>query len=43
MGLEHIIMPQLGLNQPRYEFTGENIFTCVEIEVYQVINWLKKI
>ena len=38
MGLENKGIPHLGINNPGYEFTGEYRFTCVEVEVYQVID-----
>ena len=36
-GYEHSNIQHMNINNSGYEFTGENTFTCVEVEIYQVI------
>ena len=36
-GYEHSGIQHMNINNGGYEFTGESSFTCVEVEVYQVI------
>lgn len=36
-GYEHNNIQHMNINNEGYEFTGESSFTCVEVEVYQVI------
>ena len=36
-GYEHSNIQHMNINNSGYEFTGENYFTCVEVEIYQVI------
>lgn len=37
-GYEHSNIQHMNINYSGYEFSGENTFTCVEVEVYQVID-----
>ena len=36
-GYEHSNIQHMNINNSGYEFTGESSFTCVEVEIYQVI------
>ena len=36
-GYEHSNIQHMNINNSGYEFTGENYFTCVEVEVYKVV------
>ena len=37
-GYEHNNIQHMNINNSGYEFTGESSFTCVEVEIYQVID-----
>ena len=36
-GYEHSNIQHMNINNSGYEFTGESSFTCVEVEVYKVV------
>ena len=37
-GYEHNNIQHMNINNSGYEFSGESNFTCVEVEIYQVID-----